>query len=145
MQTPSTSTQTHHKAVHLDQCHYYILFSPKANAVCVYERGRERGGIIVLLMDVKGLKLDVIRTTRLYCILYMDTMEQKDGTVGVTGVKVCEILESGQGCFFVFFFSSWLPIKYSTHQLKKVFEHFQFNMLNLTQTHMFLVHCVNIY
>lgn len=29
----------------------------------------------MLIMDVKGLKLDVIRTTKLYYILYSDTME----------------------------------------------------------------------
>lgn len=38
----------------------------------------------MLVMDVKGLKLDVIRTTKLYYILYMDTMEWKDGAVGCT-------------------------------------------------------------
>lgn len=37
----------------------------------------------MLVMDVKGFKLDVIRTTRLYYILYMDTKERNDGAAGV--------------------------------------------------------------
>lgn len=36
----------------------------------------------MLVMDVKGLKLDVIRTTKLYYILYMDTIEWNDGVGG---------------------------------------------------------------
>lgn len=64
---------------------------------CVCMRQTERGGgiIVLLVMDVKGLKLDVIRTTRLYHTLYMDTMEWKEGAVGVCGVEVCKILKSG--------------------------------------------------
>lgn len=64
---------------------------------CVCMSQTERGGgiIVLLVMDVKGLKLDVIRTTRLYYILYMVTMEWKEGAVGVWGVKVSEILKSG--------------------------------------------------
>lgn len=64
---------------------------------CVCMRETERGGgiIVLLVMDVKGLKLDVIRTTRLYYTLYMDTMEWKEGAVGVWGVEVYKILKSG--------------------------------------------------
>lgn len=66
-----------HKAAHLGQCHHNILFPPKANAVYVWMRETERGGgiMVLLVIDVKGLKLNVIRTTRFYSILYMDTME----------------------------------------------------------------------
>lgn len=53
--------------------------------MCVRETERGGGIIVLLVMDVKGLKLDVIRTTRLYYILYMDTMEWKDGAEGVLG------------------------------------------------------------
>lgn len=57
------------------------------------ETEREGGIIVLLVMDVKGFKLDVIRTTRFYYILYMDTMEWKDRAVGVWVVKVYEILK----------------------------------------------------
>lgn len=56
------------------------------------ERSREGRGIMVLLvMDVKGLKLNVIRTTRFYSIFYMDTMEGKEGTAGTVVLEMHEI------------------------------------------------------
>ena len=36
-------------------------------------------------MDVKGLKLDVIRTTKLYYTLYMDTVEGRERAAGRGG------------------------------------------------------------
>lgn len=54
--------------------------------MCVHRETVRGGGIIVLLvMDVKGIKLDVIRTTRLHYILYMDTIEWKEGSAGPRG------------------------------------------------------------
>lgn len=51
----------------------------------------------MLVMDVKGFKLDVIRTARLYCTLYMNTMEWKDTAVGVWK---SQILKSRHTFFF---------------------------------------------
>lgn len=53
--------------------------------LCMRETVRGGGIIVLLVMDVKGLKLDVIRTTRLYYILYMDTIEWKTGQLEFGG------------------------------------------------------------
>jgi len=81
MGKPRHHVQIDHKEVHLDLCGHEILFLSQGS---VYLRETKREGeIIVLLeMDVRGIKLGVIRITWLSYILYMDEMEWRDSTMG---------------------------------------------------------------
>ena len=92
----------------------------------MYERDE---GVVLLVMDVKGFKLDVIRTTRFYDMLYMDTMEWKDGAVGVWVVKVYEFLKSGLDFFFLlfssFFADGFMRNTPAINLKSELFEYFQ--------------------
>lgn len=87
---------------------------------CVCMREAQRGGgiIVLLVMDVKGLKLDVIRTTKLYDILYMDSMERKDGAGRVWGVRSAQDFKIRvRFLFFSFLFSRGSLEEYSNLKL----------------------------